>query len=105
MNKQMKNMVILAVVGVVIYLVYKRYGSSSEGKAMASGLPCTAPNAPSTYVSGSTGCNFLENCHENGGIGLATQTGSGYELTCSKGGALTTSNNGSSLRPARRRMF
>jgi len=77
--------------------------SNLEPKAMASGLPCGAPGAPSTYVSGSTGCNFLENCYQNGGVGTATQTGSGYELTCSKGGVLRTSSNGSALRPARRR--
>ena len=44
MNKQMKNMLILAVVGVVIYLVYKRYGSSSEGKAGAYGKMSIFPN-------------------------------------------------------------
>lgn len=113
---KMMNMMLAVAVGVIVFRLIAKVtkmdgesvlrSSNLEPKAGASGLPCSAPGSPSTYVDGSTGCNFLQNCYDNGGIGSAVQTGSGYQLTCSKGGQMTTTSTGTGVRMrSRTRMF
>lgn len=91
-----KQNAILLGVGVVAfigvrYLLKKR----DEKQSNASGVGCGASGAPSTYLEGTAGCDFLHNCENNGGVGSATaQSGGGYLLDCSNGGNMTTGGDG-----------
>ena len=116
-DKQIQNLVsggIAVMFGFVAFTIINKMlnknGSNGGGTmlameptASASGLPCGAESAPSTFISGTNGCNFLENCEANGGTGSATPQGSGYALSCSGGGSMVTNTGGgSTFAPVRR---